>query len=70
MTYFDIMAVIWMYIFVHRYAVSRRERIIYESADPDEVYYTKPDVIGAPPATAISMQENPAYEINKAKTTM
>ena len=42
---------------------------IYESVDPDEIQYTKPDAPGAPTVTAISMQENPAYEINKAKTT-
>ena len=47
----------------------KSEGVIYESVDQDEIQYAKPDVIVAPQTTAISMQENPAYEINKAKTT-
>ena len=47
----------------------KSEGVIYESIDQDEVQYAKPNVTGAPPTTAISIQENPAYEINKAKTT-
>ena len=47
----------------------KSEGVIYESVDQDEIQDAKSDVICAPPTTAISIQENPAYEINKAKTT-
>ena len=47
----------------------KSEGVIYESVDQDEIQDAKSDVVGAPSTTAISMQENPAYEINKAKTT-
>ena len=46
----------------------KSEGVIYESINQDEVQDAKSDVIGAPSTTAISIQENPAYEINKAKT--
>ena len=47
----------------------KSEGVIYESVDQDEIQDAKSDVICGPPTTAISIQENPAYEINKAKTT-
>ena len=47
----------------------KSEEVISESGDQDEIQDAKSDVICAPPTTAISIQENPAYEINKAQTT-
>ena len=41
--------------------------IIYETVDTDEMQYDKPTAISATQSTAICMQENPAYGINKPK---
>ena len=40
---------------------------IYETVDTDETQYAKPTPISATQSTAISLQENPAYRINKSK---
>ena len=62
-------------IFFNRYTVSNSgihknyEEVTYESVDQGEIQYAKPDITSAPTTTAISMQENPAYEIHKMKTT-
>ena len=77
-----------LHIFVNRYKVSQRERIInepvnisatrlhkkfgkavYESVDTDETQHDKLVAVSTSLNTAISMQENPAYEINKTRTT-
>ena len=42
---------------------------VYECFDSDETQHDKPVAISTTPSTANSMQENPAYEINKTRTT-
>ena len=41
--------------------------VIYETVDTNEMQCDKPTAISATQSTAISMQENPAYRINKPK---
>ena len=45
----------------------KKSEVIYETVDADETQYDKPTAISATQSTAISMQENPAYRINKPK---
>ena len=70
-------------MYIKRYVISQREggsikdesvtklpkksEVIYETVDADETQYDKPSAISATQNTAISMQENPAYRINKPK---
>ena len=45
----------------------KKSEVIYEAVDTDEMEYAKPTAISATQSTAISIQENPAYRINKPK---
>ena len=45
----------------------KSEEVIYEPIDGDEMEYV--NVISATQNTAVSIQENPAYELYKTKTT-
>ena len=45
----------------------KKSEVIYEAVDTDEMQYAKPTAVSATQNTAISMQENPAYRINKPK---
>ena len=45
----------------------KKSEVIYEAVDTDETEYAKPTAVSATQSTAISMQENPAYRVNKPK---
>ena len=45
------------------------EEMLYEPVDGDETHYAEPSVVSTTQSTGISMQENPAYMIHKAKIT-
>ena len=49
--------------------IHKKPEEIYEPVDGDETHYAEPSVVNTTQSTGISMQENPAYMIHKAKIT-